>query len=235
MPTTWVITIAAEQADLAMGLILVEAVQGHRCHRAFVLFMRAVDVEVTQADDLATRNGQLPAHTLVEEELGVAVNVQWPLTFALFAKVPPGAIHRRRRGIQQRHLQPLGSFEQVAAEAVVVVHHEAPVAFDGAGAGTLVQHSADLAELAAGKALKEVVLVEVVSNFAVGQVAKLVAIGQIVNSDDLGFAALVEGLYQIATDKPGGAGHDNRHAISPSRVESRQSRQGLCTKINQDQ
>ncbi|MCY1441656.1 hypothetical protein D9M71_579790 [compost metagenome] len=215
MAAARVVAIAAEQADLAVGLVLVEAVQGDRGHGALVLFVGAVDVEVAQADDLAARLWQLPAHALVEKEFRVAVNIQWPLAFTLFAKVASGAIHRCRRGIQQRHLQGLGGVEQVAAEAVVVVHHQAPVAFDGAGASALMQHGAYLAELATAETRKKVVLVQVVGDFAVSQVAKLVAIAQVIDRDDLGFAALVEGLNQIATDKTGGAGDDNGHAMSP--------------------
>ncbi|MNG99076.1 hypothetical protein D3C71_2101210 [compost metagenome] len=78
-----------------------------------------------------------------------------------------------------------------------------------------MQHSADLAELATGKALEKVVLVQVVGNLAIGEVAKLVSISQVVDRNNLGFIASIEGLDQVATDETGGAGDDNGHALSP--------------------
>ncbi|MNJ67219.1 hypothetical protein D3C77_633720 [compost metagenome] len=138
MPATGIVAVATKQTDLAVGLILVETVQGDRRHCTFVLFVGAVNIEIAQTDDLATGRGQLPAYTLVEKKFRVAVNIQRPLILALLAKNPTGAIYRCRRRIQHRHLQALGSIKQVATEAVVVVHHKAPIAFDGAGARALM-------------------------------------------------------------------------------------------------
>ena len=79
----------------------------------------------------------------------------------------------------------------------------------------MVQHGANLAELPATEAIEKIVFVQVVSDIAVGQVAKLVAVSQIVDGDDIGFITLVEGLNQVATDKTGGAGHNDSHAMFP--------------------
>ena len=45
-------------------------------HAALVLFARAVDVEVAQADDGALHLGKETADVVVEDELGVAVDVE---------------------------------------------------------------------------------------------------------------------------------------------------------------
>ena len=57
-------------------------VERHACHAAFVAFARSVDVEVAEADDLRVRFWQNLTHIFVEQEFGVAVDVQRLLIFA---------------------------------------------------------------------------------------------------------------------------------------------------------
>lgn len=59
-----------------------------------------------------------------------------------------------------------------------------------------MQHRTHLAEFSATETLKEVVFVQVISDVAVRQVTKFVAIAQIIDGDDLGFVALVERLNE---------------------------------------
>ena len=47
--------------------------------RPFVPLVRAVDVEVAQADHLRTAGRQRAAHHLIGEQLGIAVDVERPL------------------------------------------------------------------------------------------------------------------------------------------------------------
>lgn len=69
-------------------------------------------------------------------------------------------------------------------------------------------------EVATGVAFDEVVLVQVVGDIGVRQVAELLAVGEIVHRDDVGLAALVQRLQQIAADEAGGAGDDDAHGHS---------------------
>lgn len=77
-----------------------------------------------------------------------------------------------------------------------------------------MEQRADRAEVAAGVALEEVVLVQVVGDIGVRQVAELLAVGEIVHRDDVGLAAPVQRLQQIAADEAGGAGDDDAHGHS---------------------
>ena len=89
-----------------------------------------------------------------------------------------------------------------------------------------MQHSTHVAKLTTSKAIEKIVLVQVVGNFTVGQVAEFVAIGQIVDGDDLGLVALVERLYEIATDESCGTGYDDGHDRFPVRVRCPHFNQG---------
>src|SRR4030095_6004649 len=87
-----VATVLAEQLDLAFGLELVELVEGHARHPTLVLLARAVDIEVSKADNLAALAGfcaaqvitQFAPHPLVEQQLGIAVHVERPLELGRF-------------------------------------------------------------------------------------------------------------------------------------------------------
>ncbi|MCY1369719.1 hypothetical protein D9M69_567720 [compost metagenome] len=74
-----------------------------------------------------------------------------------------------------------------------------------------MEHRAHHAEVAAGEARQEVALVQVVVDLAVGEVAEFVAVGEIVHRDDVGLAARVERLDDIAADEAGGTGNDDAH------------------------
>ena len=50
-------------------------------------------------------------------------------------------------------------------------------------------------------------------NFAINQIAELVGTRQVVDRDDVGFAALVECFDNVGADEAGGAGDDGVHAI----------------------
>ena len=64
-----------EQLHLARVEKLIEGVKRHRGHAPLVRLVRAVDVEVAKAHYRRAAPRQAPAHVLVEEELGIAVDV----------------------------------------------------------------------------------------------------------------------------------------------------------------
>src|SRR3989338_3066657 len=78
-----------------------------------------------------------------------------------------------------------------------------------------MQHRADQAvEKTFLQFFQEVFLVEIIGDVAIGQVPELVGVLEVVHRDDVVFAALVERLDQVGTDKPGGAGDDVVHLCS---------------------
>ena len=75
-----------------------------------------------------------------------------------------------------------------------------------------MEDGVDLAvEMAGLDARDEVVLVEVIGDVAIDEIAELVGPGQVVDGDDVLHAALVERLDEVGTDKSGRAGNDDVH------------------------
>src|SRR6185295_20066747 len=92
---------ALEEPDLAGGGELVVGVERDRGHAALVRLVRPVDIEVAKAGDLRGLPRQRAAHQLVEQELGVALDVERALAGALLAELGARAVDRRRRGVQE--------------------------------------------------------------------------------------------------------------------------------------
>ncbi len=74
-----------------------------------------------------------------------------------------------------------------------------------------MKHRAHLAELAALEALDKLALVEVIADLAVDEVVEFVGARQVVDGDDIVFAALVQALDEVAADEAGSAGNDDGH------------------------
>src|SRR6185503_17408430 len=89
---------AGEELDAPFARELAEGVEGDRGHAPLVRLVRAVDVEVAQARDLGARRPEHAPDVLVEQELGVAVDVERLLAGALLAELAPAAVDRGRRG-----------------------------------------------------------------------------------------------------------------------------------------
>ncbi|MPN41607.1 hypothetical protein SDC9_189161 [bioreactor metagenome] len=188
--------------------------EGHRGHAPLVVLPGTVNVEVAEADDLGAGIGQAAAHHLVEQELGVAVDVERPLVLALLLEHVAGAVSRGRRGVEELDVLVLTPVEQDQRVAIVVLHHVATVGLHGVGAGAFVQDGFDLAVVMTGlDALDEIVLVEVVGDFAVDQVLELVGLGQVIDCNDIGDAALVQRLDNIGADETGSTGDDVVHGV----------------------
>ena len=191
---------AFEQPDLALAAVLVEEMPDDRGHAALVRFARTVDVEVAEARDLRACVGQHAPHVLVEQELRIAVDVERRLAGALLAEAGTGAVHRGRRRVQERNVVVLAVLEQADRVAVVVGEHVAAVGLHRVRARALVQHRRDVVvEIAVGEAGEEFLLVEVLGDLAVDEVAELVAAREIVDGDDARLAARVERLDEIAS------------------------------------
>src|SRR3990167_4920183 len=105
----------------------------------------------------------------------------------------------------------MASMEQLARQRAVVVHHVLAVQFHGVAAGSLVEHRFDLAKSTFGKQLVKIINIDVVGNAQVSQVTEFVAVGQVINGNDVVNAAGVETFDQIAADKAGGTGNYDFH------------------------
>ena len=59
----------------------------------------------------------------------------------------------------------------------------------------------------------EFVFVQIVRNIGLHQIAEFVGAAEVVDRDDVGDAAPVERVYDVAADKAGGAGNDDGHEL----------------------
>ena len=203
---------ALEEPHAALRAILVEEMHHDGCHASLVPLARAVDVEVAEAGDRRRAVGQQPPHVLVEQELGVAVDVERRLVRALLAEHAAAAVDRCARRVQERHVVALAPVEERHRVPVVVAHHVAAVGLHRVGARALVQDRADVVvEVAIREAQEEFLLVHVVGDLAVGEVPELVGLREVVDGDDVGLAAQVERADEIRADESGGSGDDGVH------------------------
>ena len=207
--------IRAEQLDPAFLEELVVLVKGHAGHAALVLLARAVDVEVAKADHLGAGlrevRADFAAQALVEQQLGVAVYIERLFAVGALPELAGAAIGGSRGGIQQAHALLLAGLEQVAGQAVVVVHHVLAVALHGVAARAFMEHRLDGPISAFSEELIKVVGVYVVGDLQVGQVAEFIALGQVVDRDDLADAARIEPAHDVAAYEAGCAGDDHGH------------------------
>src|SRR6266498_5708170 len=91
--------------------------------------------------------------------------------------------------------------------AVVVAHHVAAVGLHRVGARALMQYRNEIVvEVAVGEPHEELLLVHVIGDIAVDEIAELVGAREIVDGDDALLAARVQRLDEIGADEPGGAG-----------------------------
>src|SRR5690554_961040 len=204
-----------EETNVPDSAKLIHIMKGDRGHACLVLLVGPIHVEITQAHDGRGQGVQMAAQHLIEQELRVSIDVQRAFVGKVFRVYRPRPIHRRRRGINERDFASLTELEQFQCDAIVVVQHVLPVAFGGVRACPLMKDCLDVTELARGKPTSEIVLVHVIGNPSVHEVHELVALGQVVNHQNIGKAASVQPQYEVAADKAGASGHYD-HASSPA-------------------
>ena len=86
-------------------------------------------------------------------------------------------------------------------------------------------------EVACDEPRDEFVLVEIVGDLGVGEVHEFVAVLEIIDGDDVGLAAPVEGVDQIGADEAGGAGDDDVHDGDDSLSACYNSRSSAPTRV----
>ncbi len=201
-------TVAAfEQLGILALLHLSVEVEGNRGHGALVLLARAIDVEVLEADYLRVDLRHPAAHILVEQLLGVTVDVERLLELGIFDEVVVApAVGRGGRGVDERNFPFDAVVEQILGVLVVDLHDELAVPLGGSGAGTFVEDHLDavvpLFKLVTGDDPRlELILIHVIGNGQIDQIDELGAVGQIIDDHDVGPSLSVQLLDQIAADK----------------------------------
>ena len=82
----------------------------------------------------------------------------------------------------------------------------------GVGAGAFVENGFGLCDLAGFNFFNEVDLVEIIDDVVVGQIDKLVCLSEVVDSDGIIAASVVETLDDIGADKAGSTGNNKAHS-----------------------
>ena len=211
-----VATGAFEHADGAGVLELLGEVVDDGGHAAFVLLAGAVDVEVAEADDGGFDVVHAAAEPVVEDELGVAVDVEGLFVFGDFLEDFGQAVGGGGGGVDEGDLVVGGEGEEGFGVVEVVVHHVAAVVFEGVGAGSLVEDGGDLGvvEVAFEDGFDEVELVHVVGVVGALEVEELGAgevggRGEVVDDEDVLFADGVELVDEVGADEACSSGDDD--------------------------
>ena len=203
---------AAEQVCLARLVDLVVELVEDGGHLALVVLLRAVDVEVLEADDLAVGLWHDLAHVAVEGELREGVRIQGVLALVTLAEaVLAAAVRRSGRGVHEGDAVLQAEVQQGLRVLVVRAHHEVDVVLHRVGAGALVEDGVDVraVEVVILDALKEVVLVLVVDELQAAEVLVVLAVLEVVDDQDVRAAAAVEFFDDVAADETGTTCYDN--------------------------
>ena len=109
---------------------------------AFVVFLRAVNVKVTQANKLAAGFAKITAGIVIKEKFGERVNVQRFLALRFFGKaMRTAAVGRSGRSINHLDFPVCCKVHQVFGIFKVVLHHVFAVVFHGVAACALVENN----------------------------------------------------------------------------------------------
>ena len=185
-------------------------------HAAFVLLAWPVDVEVAQADHGAFELGHMAPDVVVEDQFGVAVDVERALIGGMFLEFGAGSVDGSGGGIDQWNLVIESEVQQLFGVGKVVVHHVAPIIFEGVGTGALVEDGANLevVEVTCFEGGTELALVHVIGKLGTGKVkefgsGQIGSWGEVVDEQDVVDARVVELLNKVAADETCAASDDN--------------------------
>lgn len=209
---------AAEQMGLARLVNLVVELIEDGCHLALVVFLRTVDVEVFETDNLAVSFGHDLTHIAVEGKLRESVWIQGifariALTEAVFA----AAVRRSGRSVHERDAVLQAKMKQRLRILVVRAHHEIDIVLHRVGAGAFMENGVDVraVEVIVLNSLKEIILVLVVNELQAAQVLVVRTVLEVVNNEDVCAAAAVEFFDDVAADKAGTTCYDNHEKFLP--------------------
>ena len=155
----------------------------------------------------------MPANPLIEQELGVAVNIEWTFKVRFSPEGVRPAVSGSRRGVQEPGPVNLTSHEERLRDFKIVGHHVTAIGLHGVAASAFVKNAVDRTIVAIGKAQVKLCMINVVGNLQIGQIAELVAVAQVIDRHDVGDATLIQTLDDVAADETGGSGHHDGHAL----------------------
>src|ERR1700733_770667 len=163
----------------------------------------------------------MAADVVVEDEFGVAVDVEGTLVSGEFGEAGAGSVDCGGGGVDQGNLAVEGEVQQLLGVGEVVVQHVAAIVFEGVGAGALMEDGSNsgVLEVASFESCAELALVHVVGVFCAGEVEELRAGevrggGEVVDQQDVALAYLIQLLDKVAADEACSAGNDDHFWVS---------------------
>ena len=181
------------------------------------MFLRAIDIEVLETDNLAVGLRHDLAHITVKSKLRESVWIQGIFAFVPFAEAMlAAAIRRGRAGVEERDAMLQAEMQQRFGILVVDAHHEVDIILHGIRAGTFMEDGIDIraVEIIVLDGLKEVILVLVVNELQAAQILVILAILEVVDDQDIRTPAAIEFFDDIAADEAGTTRYDN-HRENP--------------------
>ena len=209
---------AAEEAGFAGGVDLVVELVVNGGHLVFVVFLRAVDVEVFEADDLTLGFRHDLTDVAIKGELGEGVGIQRVFAFVAFAEAVftaavgggGGGVHHGDAVTQAEVQKRLGIF-------VVRAHHVVHVVDHGVGAGAFMENNVDVSAVEAVTldGFEKIVLVLVVEEFESTKVFVVEAVFQIVDDQDVAASLTVQCFDNVAADESSTTCDNNHMCVPP--------------------
>ncbi len=111
-------------------------------------------------------------------------------------------------GVDEGRAAVEGPVKEFLGESIIVVHHVAAVGLGGVGAALVVEGGGVEAGGTSADEVAEFGVVHVVGDVAIAEVAELVSEFEVIDGEDVGDAAVVEGADEVAADEAGGSGDD---------------------------
>src|SRR5256885_10208598 len=175
--------------------------------------------KISEARNLRRAIREQPADVLIKQPLRIAVDIQRRLSRSFLAKHLARAIARSRRSVEKGNIVILAVLQQRSRIAVIVGKHQPAVGFHGVRASALMQHRRDVVvEVAVGQSWQELVLVEIVGDIAIDEIAEIIRTRKAVDRDNPCLSAGVQCADQARSDEAGSTGDDNVQARSPRSV-----------------
>ena len=209
--------VLAEQTHLVLCLPLVVHLVNHGSHFALMIFLRTINVEITQADNLALCLRQQTAQIVIKEQLGESVNVQRLFTGRLLAEaVRTAAIGRSGGSVHHLNLSVEAEMQHVLRILKVVFHHIFAVIFHRVRASALVENNVDffMIKFAGLQSIHEGIFIHIVLNLQTLDIFEFDHISQVINNKNVINTTVIQAFNNITADKAGTTSYDNHNLPS---------------------
>ena len=205
---------AAEKVGFSCFFDLVVKLVVDGGHLAFMMFLRAVDIEVFEAYDLALGIWHDLTDVAVEGQFGECVRIQRIFTFVAFPESMETASVGGGRGcIEEGNAMAHAEVQERFGVFIVRAHHEVHVVFHGVGACPFVEDYIDIGavEVVVFDGFEEIIFVLIVQELESSKVFVILAVFQVIYDEDVCTSLSVQCFDNVAADESGAPCYDNHY------------------------